>query len=50
MEAAEGRAAEILGPTVLGGGTDAQMHGTSETGNDPGHADGSLGLCGDPDR
>ena len=50
MEAAGGRAAEILGPTVLGGGTDAQMHGMSETGSDPGHADGSLGLCGDPDR
>ena len=47
MKGAGGRAAEILGPTVLGGGTDARMHGTSETGSDPGHTDGTLGLCGD---
>ena len=50
MEAARGRGAEILGPTVLGGGTDVRMHGTLETGSDPGHVDGTLGLCGDRDR
>ena len=49
MEAARGRTEKVLGLAVSSGGTSARMHGMSETGSHPGHADRTLGLHRDGD-